>query len=487
MSLSWRRPLPEEPSTALARAFLVTVVGGLCLAVLAIALRLGQPVLMVSIWAVITAAVVRWPFRAFLLYAFLLPLSPDYVGIAVPQIIALNGSRLLALCFLPGLLLSLLGDPARLHALLRPLPIVVVIFWAIVGVTPLWSRGTVTGTGAIRDGLLVGLDYVLPCLVTLGLVVDSGRARSVILVASRGAAILVLFAVVEFTTGINPFAGLEPLLPGTESWTVLQTRAGLPRVEVNFGQPLSFGRYLALLAPLAVWASATAVPRWQRWCLAAVAATLAVGVLLTLSAGPTFTLFFGLALVVVALGRRSLPAAVGVLVATAAFVLVMPFSAQVRAAIGAWLGWETSVSAETRRNAAYRVSVYRVALYGLQTSPIFGYGNRGSVPILSPRQDLLNTYVVHLMKHGIVGLSAFLAVNLAFLYTVKQAAQRGAPARGLALVLGAVMIAQLVFLLATSPIGPGERMYWVFVGLAGAVLDPWNEPSAARGDGRVDA
>jgi hypothetical protein len=49
------------------------------------------------------------------------------------------------------------------------------------------------------------------------------------------------------------------------------------------------------------------------------------------------------------------------------------------------------------------------------------------------------------------------------------------------------MIAQLVFLLATSPIGPGERMYWVFVGLAGAVLDPWNEPSAARGDGRVDA
>jgi hypothetical protein len=472
IGLPWRRLTHDEPRIALTRAFLAVVAVGLSIAVVAIALSPGSPILLVPIWAAITAAVIRWPFPAFLVYAFLLPLSPDYVGVVVPQVMALNGSRLLALCFLPGLLLSLLADPARLRALLRPLPIAVVAFWAIVGVTPLWSRGTVTGTGAVRDGLLFGLDYLLPCLITLGLVRDLRRARTLILVLLAGAVILILFAVDEFATGNNPFVHLSPLLPGAGSWTPVITRAGLPRVEVNFGQTLSFGRYLALLAPLAVWASGTAETTAQRWCLAAVASVLAVGVLLTLSAGPTFTLILGLGLATVARGRRSLPATVGVLVATAIFVFVMPFSPQVREAIGSWIGIETSVSVETRRNFEYRVTVYEIARHGLETSPIFGYGNRGSVPVLSPTQDILNTYVVHLMRNGLVGLGAFLAINLAFLYTAGRAALRSTPLRGFALVIAGVMIAQLIFLLSTSPIGPGERMFWVFVGLAGAVLVP---------------
>jgi hypothetical protein len=461
----------SEPKTALAGVAMLGVALSIGLAVLAVAFSLGRPLLLLSVWGASTLIAVRWPFPALLTYLSLIPWAPEYVGLEVPPIMELSAPRLLGLCFLPGLLLSLVVDRPRLRVLQHPLPIAVTVFWAIVVVTPLWSRGSISLTAAIRDGFLYGLDYLLPCLVTLALIRDSSRARKLVIALAAGGAFLATFAVVEFASGSNPFVKLGPLLPQAEQWTRLDTRAGLPRVEVTFSHPLSFGRYLALLAPLVVWASASSTKRVERWWLGATAVGIAAATLLTLSAGPALTLLLGLVLTVAALRRPSLPAMAGVLAALAIFVLLLPVSSQVRETLGAWLGLETSLTALTRRNFAYRLAVFDIARYGLETSPLFGYGNRASIPVLQANQDIINTYVGQFMKHGIVGLSAFLAIILTFLRTVGRAALGDQPLRSFALVLAAAMLPQLILLLSVSPVGPGERMFWIFVGLAGALLN----------------
>jgi hypothetical protein len=110
-----------------------------------------------------------------------------------------------------------------------------------------------------------------------------------------------------------------------------------------------------LLAPLTIWVSATAAGPLGRGILASASAAIAGGVLLTVSAGPTLCLLLGSAFALATLGRRGLPPVLALLLTAAGFALALPFSAQVREAMGSWVGLESSVSTQTRMRLAYRL------------------------------------------------------------------------------------------------------------------------------------
>ena len=224
-----------------------------------------------------------------------------------------------------------------------------------------------------------------------------------------------------------------------------------------------------MLAPLAMWLSAGATQLRWRWAWASLVAALALGVLMTLSAGQAVVLLVGLLLGVAIGWRTCLPSLLLTGLIAGAFLLLLPSSEEARDVAGAWVSLETPVSAETRHNLSYRFQVIELARYGLEHSPILGYGNYGSIPVLFDDQDIINTYVVYLLKNGLVGLAAFLGVLGALLLTVGRWVRARGPVGELARILGAVVLAQMVGLLSISPVGPGERMFWVVLGLAGAL------------------
>ncbi|MCL4551957.1 MAG: hypothetical protein M1305_00150 [Candidatus Marsarchaeota archaeon] len=439
-------------------------------------LAAGQSVWLIAVPPLLLGGIAfatYYPVPALIAYLYVLALTPQYVGLDLRPLLPLNASRAVGLLVFTGLTLRvgyslLFSRKSDSHPLLKYL----LFFWLAVSVLP-GITVPITLTGQIRASFLFTLDNLAPCFFIAYFIrteKDQDLLVSNLLLAGAFVAVL---GVLEFATGNNLFVNLGPQLPWAEAWTGTLTRGGLPRAEVNFGHPISLGRYFALLIPFAMqrFSTAAAIRKWVLYGL--LSSLLALGLVTALSGGPLWGAMLAVAVFLLLSPRNILLpvlSAVGVLILITVFTL--PGNA-IQDVLGAFFGQNSAAAPDVSANIAGRVMLLDVIQYDLPRSPWFGFGTVDAIPnllMLVPNGDVVNTYVLYLVQYGVVGLTSFMLILFWCLRSliVRLRSSQEPQLRIVTIALFAGFLGQALISFGVSPVGVGAQFFWVLIGLIGS-------------------
>ncbi|NIM06962.1 MAG: hypothetical protein GTO55_10435 [Armatimonadetes bacterium] len=448
------------------------------------------------------------PKAALFAYTFALPFMPLYFGyhrfiypwgwITVAEL----GITALA----AGTLLNVWATKTR-PAKASPLSIYVLLFLFLILAPSLVFVNLLRFPLAVTH-YLVGSGALL-YFVTTRLLTNSGEVRGLVRLLLISGALAGILAVVESAAGKGLFRQILPSpftiwysvegqsLGGT--WGQDITRMGRLRVHLGMNQPLALGGWLAMLLPLALaWYALARLTgnspvKLNTRSFALVSMVLiAIGILLTLSYSVwAATAFACVAILLHADVRRHLlPLALlaGLVISLAAFLFI---SARGGIALG------EPVTTEAVLHSQHRVKILQATWVGLSANPLFGEGLEaekikgvtGTVgEQLIYREDMCNAYANLLLRHGLVGLAAFMLLAFAILWHLCRVSITSASpeSRILAWALVAMFAGQFIALWAIPWfIGQHGHFFWIMVAIAnrmGSFEEDTSPYSPAGGD-----
>ncbi len=307
-------------------------------------------------------------------------------------------------------------------------------------------------------------DTLLPYFAVRLIVTDEEACATLVKSLTLMALPLVVFAVYEMVSSNNVVA----LLTGSNSWQhgahQHYLRLGMHRAAVTFAHPIAFGMFCSMVAPLglSLWGSRG----WPDAWLVALILVSCLGVFASLSAGPLLSLVFSGLVFVAYWNWRPV---VGF--ALTAVILL------------AGVGWYTdrqyvdllaSLTFDAR-NAIYRVGLIREALDGGMSGHwLTGYGYVGVGPGTDntnfhwQHPDIVNLYLQHLVRTGLLGLTPYLLVNaLYYLHLFKAFSSATTSAAGwLPLCVFAAMLGWNAAMMTVGALSQTQQLLYIGIALS---------------------
>lgn len=261
-----------------------------------------------------------------------------------------------------------------------------------------------------------------------------------------GCAVAVL-ALVEVVLGYNPTTRVLTN-PALIQWTHEASRAGFVRAQASFGQPIALGAFLLLpIGFAAVW------PGKRLWWALAL---LLPAILFTFSRGPWIGLVAMLMLVLFTEKsiRGRLPSVLGlILLAGVVAWLISPVQEVIQQTF-------TTGTVEAG-NAVYRNQLLGAAFQHLTFAgtPVTQAQTTGLLPGF---KDLTSTLVLTMLRTGVLGLTALIALVL---FAVRSLVTAIRTNDGQLRAISIVVISQLVVLVDVALITNYQYMFWLSVAL----------------------
>ncbi|QCW50793.1 hypothetical protein FE634_10905 [Nocardioides dongxiaopingii] len=256
----------------------------------------------------------------------------------------------------------------------------------------------------------------------------ASRKRLVVLVRRVVAlsAAMATLGIVQFLTGETLVDKISvPGLAVNHSLTSLTLREGFSRPSATATHPIEYGAVITMMLPLAL---ALAYGDRERSALRRWVPVAAIGICIPLSISRSALVAGAVALVVVlASWPRAARAVAGValLVGSVLMYLLVP------GMLGSLLGLFTRIGSDS--SALSRTGSYDIAAEFVATSPVFG---RGFGTFLPAYRILDNQYLGLTIEIGLVGLTAFLAVLVAALWSAVRARRAARDLLGAQLATG---------------------------------------------------
>jgi hypothetical protein len=284
-----------------------------------------------------------------------------------------------------------------------------------------------------------------------------------------GTAAMLPFAVVEATTGANPFLSLTLNPVSAREWTPEITRFGETRVEVAFGHPIALSMFFASSALLCLnMAIHTDRLRIQALWLGA-AALGAIGQALTVSRSGWVLLAVGIVGLILTAGRgaarRRLMWVLAGLVVLAVVAAQLAPPDQLRLLPGSD---SVAGSASVADTSDYRKRLLKRAL---EPGVLHAWGNptNAVAPAVSAANFATdNQYIIFGDLWGLIPLAAFLLVVLSLAHTLVRALASG---EGRLAGIPLVALANCAGLFVVAFITQQQVMVWLLIGASAATAE----------------
>lgn len=263
-------------------------------------------------------------------------------------------------------------------------------------------------------------------------------------------ALLAAFAIHEHATGRNILFTLVP--SGYQSqWASSIFRNGVIRVEGSFGEPISFGMFLAVCSIAAVTIAISAKSLALRCFAIAAIAAMTLAIIDTQSRLALAVVLVGCAVQWMRLWSSRLAGrllVIGLLAAAAA--VMSPLGAEVQNAMNS-----TSGNSLAAKSAQYRLDVLDV-LKKPSSYTLIGHpsdsasGLRQLATSESGLKSLDNQYAYALSTSGVLGLGAFVGLALTLLGSAIRSRERDTGARAIESAFAVVVVGLLAVALLTQ-------------------------------------
>lgn len=337
--------------------------------------------------------------------------------------------------------------------------------------------------GAASASALAGVEFLVAYLVGRCFCGTYAGVAQLVGVLAGFAIILLLLGFVDVLAHDNILARLASKIFGTTRLLKIgnvtleyrvQYRFGLVRVRGPFEQSIHFGTFFAMLVPLFYYVIRTA---WLKMVMVGVAV---LGALLSISSAAALSCFVVLAFIAYDAGFNRARWRWALLVFIAAygallFVLMVDDP----------LAWLISGLTFNPQTGFYRLQQWYWVGYNLESSPIFGIGDKDWIRPLSIVSSLDSVWLVLATRHGYVGVTLLLLVIVGswLVWTPRQTGIHPHPraheiGKAVALsLLGAIFVTFTVHFWAKI---------WIFLalilGIRAGLTEARYLPPAVRGD-----
>ena len=418
------------------------------------------------------------------LYFFLLLLAPPF-PVQIPGIgginyfISLDYLRLLSLVLLLPYAFRLGRDPMCPRWFRMPADKYLVAYLVL---QMLIQSSTTTATDAIRWGVSLVIDIVLPYYAFSRGLSDRERMQDVFAAFVAGCSVLSLVALFESAKGWLLYSSL-PNFQGV-SWAFggYMLRDGALRATASAGHSIMLGFVLTVALGLHVAVKST-YSSSRVWML--VALLLGAGIAATIARGP-WVGAAALVLTVLALSpqRKANLAKLGFAsVFAIPALLFSPVGERVMAALP-FIGTVADESVD------YRQQLFDISWDVLMLNPFFGspyFMANSSMEALRQGEgiiDMVNSYLGVAMYSGFVGLALFVGVFasslIGLVLNLMRNAEPGAN-HDICLSLLATLVGVLVAIATLSSINAVPVVYWCLAGACSAFLH-WEAPAIVQPD-----
>ena len=414
-------------------------------ALIAFAVALGRlplvPVLALAVLVLVAVVALRFPRPGLYAAVALIALVPIYWG-------------------RPTLGRSLVAVPATVAALALILPALTLIrdvrpqaldawYVAFIGFLALAGFLNVShGTGA---GLGILWRYLLPYVVWRALSVRWLNFRALLWVLVAAGCVLSGLAMEERATGSNPFFTWVRPVYQADQWARSNYRNGVIRTEGSFGEPISFGLFLAVCVIAAVALVVTVKQLQLQLVLLGAAAVMMVAIVDTQSRVALGVAVVGAAVYLLRVFSPRRAARIVVIGAIAVAAVVMtPLAGEIQHAISSQQG--TSLEAAS---AQYRLTVLDVlerpssySLIGHRNDQATGVSDLGVIQ--SGLKSLDNEYAYVLVTGGVLTFGALLGLALTLIIGSLRIADPDPLSAAVSTAMATVAVALLVVALLTQ-------------------------------------
>jgi hypothetical protein len=400
-------------------------------------------VVAVLVVALLAVAALRWPAPAMCLAIGAVAVVPIYWGrptigkslVAVPVTVA-------AVVLLPAAL-------ERSRRLRLRVGLIDVCYGAFVGFLTLAALLNVRhGIGAAVG---IAWRYLVPYAVFRLLALRWLDWRVILRVFAAAGTVLAGFGLYEHATNTNPFFTWVHPNYQADQWAHSTFRLDRIRVEASFGEPISFGLFLAVCAIASL--TVAVVSKRQVEQAAAVAATVVmlVAIIDTQSRAALVAVVGGIGFQLIRLINTQRVRRVAVVVALAgASVVFTPLGSHLQSAFN-------SASGDTREaaSAQYRLAVFDVLTDSSQYS-LIGHPNDQATGVSdlgvrnSGLKSLDNEYAYALVTGGALALAALCALALALIGSAIASRERDPAARAFMSAAAVISVSLLSVALLTQ-------------------------------------
>jgi hypothetical protein len=341
--------------------------------------------------------------------------------------------------------------------------------------------------GAASASALAGVEFLVAYLVGRCFCGTYAGAQQFVAVLAAFALILLLFGLADVIAHDNILARTASKIFGTirslkiGNVTVeyrVQYRFGLVRVRGPFEQSIHYGTFFAMLVPLFYYVIRTA---WLRIVMVGVAM---LGAMLSISSAVALSCFLSLGFIAYDAGLNRSRWRWALLFGALAYGVLLFV-----VLVDNPLAWLISGLTFNPQTGFYRLQQWYWVSYNLESSPLFGIGDKDWVRPVSVVNSLDSLWLVIAARHGYVGAALLLLaiVGSRFVWTPRQTPAYPHPrareiGRAVALALaGAIFVTFTVHFWAKI---------WIFLALivgirAGLSEARYLHPSV-RGDGPID-
>jgi len=406
----------------------------------------------------------------FALYCFVLLALPPIPGTIsgmglVNALFDIDYVRLLALTVLLPALFLLRRLPGTL-SFGRTLPDKILASYLIVDLLQMFLHRTFTSI--LREGVFYAfIDVYLPYYVASRALSNVPAFRNALMSFVVAAMVISPVLFIEFSRGWLLYESLERALGAHWGWNSYVVRGGNVRAAGSIGHPIAAGYVVAIALGFYLYLQRVVSNRNLRILGFAV---LFAGLLGPLSRAP----WLGAVLIVmvfIATGpapvRNFTKLGLVALVALPV-VLVTPFGATL-------IDHLPFVGTIDARNVTGRALLAQVSYQVFWEAPLFGRHDFVLHPALQAlmgedgQVDLVNTYVIVGLGHGVVGLALFVSFFLVVMSGVYKA-MRGIPDRNdesysIGRALLAILFGILFIIATVSPVLRIPLLYWIVAGL----------------------
>lgn len=347
---------------------------------------------------------------------------------------------------------------------LSGIDVAVVLFMALMAISVGFS-----GQPELRDYLQVAFLWLGGYLGGRMFLREQRAPELLALGFAVATAVMMPFAVLEATTGANPFLHLSVSASATAEWVGTQTRFGATRIEVAFGHAIALAMFFSTSALLSL-NMAIHTARFRDRALWLVAAGLgAVGQALTVSRAGWVLLAVGVVGLLLTAGRgaarrRMTWLLAGLVVgAIVAAQLAPPDQLRVLPGAGSVAG-----SASVADSSGYRWKLLHRAVEPGVLNPWGNPSNHVAPAVSAGNFATDNQYIIFGDTWGLIPLAAFLLIVFFLVHTMIRAVARGGGAlAGIPLVA----LANCVGLFVVALITQQQIMVWLLIGASGAVAE----------------
>jgi hypothetical protein len=438
---------------------------GLICAMILLNLSLGAVLLL---FLLIGASIsFRFPEKAICAYIILLPFCPFYLGVDLGLLGEINGVTMLNMVFLLPLFfkhsIGKVSKPKTNRELIK-FDILIILFLVLSSFYQLANSGFMVWKGRIWHNMI---DYLLIYFVITRYVITENMYGRVLESIIRGGCVFCLIGILDYVLGIRIYTKAAASIPvklllSKDFGLIENMRAGINRMQISFGQPISLGVYLAMLLILTLVCFDKKFNLRKKLLYSFTAILSSIGLVLTQARGPIVVAGFLLFLCFVFFKRiRLLVLNIGLVLSFTVFFVVLILPSNANRLVKNVLYDNT----RNLENVNFRVELYEDVISKINRVSLIGE-NRNLYNSLRTKfqVDTVVWYLAILVYNGMVTLMLFLfligwILKEVFLNFFKN---------GVIIVWPLVTL--LMCFLTVSFVGQSVYYFWIVIGLSIASL-----------------